>query len=1321
MNLFKTLAIAGSSLLMAVCGLQAQVQPGEQHPTVADTINGKAGKVVIFKEYAGLADYTYLSANGRFLYGGSDESADEPGTSFIYEIATGKSVFFNDRVVGQVIDFDNYVTSKSIVRDGNTIEYKTQGLKCSVPMCASGDLNVISMSTYIPQELNEVVHSLYTAVVFDGNGNLIDTMPHFEKELTTGHGSYLWGISADGRIGAGKSSVNGAFSNNSPAFWDRNIDKTFSLADVLSGKTDGTLNAANEDGTYLTGERNSVAIYVVYDKEAHTYEIKEILPEPGNEMSDGVCVENKVVLGFDQKATTDVFARNPWVYFIEQNRKVYLNEYLENLYGLSMEPEYPMFSPGKISKDANIITGTTYDNGVWIPYAIFLNPTQIYAMPRSVSVRQPRNTVNAEIRWQAALKGNYTIKEYKVYCDGSETAIGTIPATNAENYTYAHIGVGAGRHEYQVQAIYTDGGVSELTEKIQIQIIGDGECLPVRDINASIQYNRTVRVAWGLPSSIVSNTDQASAKFEPGSKEVVKHAASVSKKADAKYIAQGDLDRISSFNTNIESASAAVLVGDYLYVSDYRNNAITVFNTLSGAKEAAVEIPGLGLVYDMFYHNGIIYCVGYTEHVSEIRLRDPQDPTTLSLSRRWTVLDENVRLSHISYIKGENGQEDMLMLGGYDNIFFYKTDGSGDTVDGASALAERFDISELSISGSAYYKGRVYFANQSELGHTPRVEVFDFATGEHLFSSNLAESFPEIVEIADYPSYDLSMAGLTVGELENGTVVLECMTQPRVSYNYVATVEIESSPDISGYNVYRDGEKLNAELLQARHYTEDITEPGTYTYSVEVVSSKGYKAMSETSDNVEVEIYPIGRCDAPRILNVVESNEMAVISWEWPESSAGLVGFNIYRDGAEIANGLDAERFVDQNPTKGKHNYSVEAFYDNSCRAADTMEIEITFEGKPMPPAAVHVDVISEEGKTTNTHTVAWELPFFEEPMAMGYCGTAGYSASFDGTTTIYAVVGWTADQMDMFDDLYLVGVEFVLSGEVVGWNSVVYVDDKMVYNQPITTRQRPCEWVQVYFSKNFPMKQEKEIAVGYMVQLKAMNEAILTFDAGPVAFSGKSDLISPDGLDYASAAQSGVNANLAINALVVRQRDMEQAAKSNDPQAYIESKAMRLSSVPARLGAVNPIESVKSTSEKYALKGFYVYRDDEKLNDEVLTSMSFVADGMAVGSYTYEVSALYADGKEEKSDPVYVDRSAANQDNQTACPVAFYPNPVQDVLYIEGEYASLSLIDMTGRVVLSDIRNEQVLPMANFQSGIYFVKVTLANGQSYITKIVKK
>ena len=1303
-------------MLMAVSGLRAQegVEVGKIHKTQADTIWGQAGKVVLLREYLGMANEFYLSANGKFIIG-KDEDA-----SFIYEIATGNSVFYDDRVVAEVKDFLNYVSSKSIVRNGVEINYNKNGLACETPIYASEDLNTIVMGTHINNGIEG--QRLYTMVVFDGNGQLIDTMPHYESALTSGHGSLLWGLSPDGQIGAGKSSVNGAFSNNSPALWDRTVDKTVSLGDIMTGQLEGSMYGVSFDGTLLTGDRQDKAIYVMYDREKHAVtSIKEILPDPGFTMSVGSHIEPGIVAGFDQREPTDVYGRTAWLYFINEDRKVSFNDYFTNLYGLNMEPAYPIFSPGKFTRDLRTMVGTTYDAGAWLGYVVFLDPAQIYAMPRSAAIRQIRGTVNVEIKWQAALKGEYTVKEYVVYCDS--VAVTHVPAGATENYSYEHIGVSSGTHYYQVQAVYTDGGVSDYTDKMLIQIIGDGECLPVREISATVTYNRTVRVAWGMPSSIISK-GAASQKIEPGKKSVMKHEASA-KKTDAKYIAEGGLDRVSSFNTNIESASAAILVGDYIYVSDFRGNTITAFNTLNGAKETAKNIEGMGDVYDMVSHNQTFYSVGYSAYISEIRLTDIKDPSSLTLSKRYEVANaDNIRgLSHIAYIEGEDGGADMLMAGSYNSLFFYKTDGSGDLVENSAEIAQRFDISNVVISGSAYYKGRLYLANQADNAHTPKVEVFDFKTGEHLFSSNIAEAFPEITMEADYPNYDLSAAGLTVGTLEDGTVVLEFMTQPLVTYNYLATVEIESSPDIAGYNVYRDGDQLNTELLESRHYIEDITEPGTYKYSVEVVSSAGYKAKSDPSIDAEVQIYTIGSCDAPKIAAIWESNKMAVMEWAEPAEATGLVGFNIYRDHIQIAKEImDVERFVDQEPGKGEHVYHVEAFYDNSCVAADSARINITFEGKAMPPAAVQFSFSEEEGKETNTHTTTWELPFFEEPMALGYGGTSVQSAGFDGTTTIYAVIGWKAADMGMFDDLYLVGMESVLGGEVKVWNAIVYVNDTLVYNQPINERQRPRQWVQTFLNQSFPMKQRDEIAVGYMVQLYAINDAILSFDAGPVAAAGKSDLFSADGKTFYAASASGANANLSINALVVRKRDLEQASKMSDPQAYIESKVMRFASSSVQLTEPQSIESVKTTSESYSLKGFNVYRDDQKVNDMLLTDFKFVETGMVPGPYTYEVSAVYADGQEEKSEPLDVNTLyTANRPGEAVCPVSFLPNPVQDMLYIKGEYASLSIIDMTGRVVLADVRNVQNLPMANFQSGIYFVKVTTENGQVYITKIVKK
>lgn len=1302
MYLFKKISILLAGVLMLASGVKAQTIETIQ----VDTIQGKAGKILMLKEFMGIGT-CYLSRNGKYAFGSSGD--EESSVSFIYELATGKGMMLENCVVGGVVDFDNYVTTDSIVRNGRKIAYETQGLVCETPIFASEDLDIIAMKTSILGAGGNV----YTMVVFDGQGKIIDTMKHVESGLTAGFGSMLWSLSADGMVGAGKSSVHGAFTNNSPAIWDREADTTISLVDFIAGKTDGELNYVSADGTQMAGERNEIAIYVAYNRTNQTYQIKEVLPEPGYGINYGGYVEGDNFIGFDQIESNNVYSRKAWIYSLSKDRKIFMDEYLTQLYGLEPDPDRPVFTVLGLNREGNVISGYSYDAGTWLPFIIFLDEEQIHPVPRSVTVRQMRGTMNAEIKWQAALQGDYTVSSYRIYCD--DALIGTVNATEDQNYSYIHRSVEVGEHAYRMQAVYTDGKSSDSTQVIRIQVIDAAtQCLPVREVNADVVYNRTVNVHWGLPSSAASKA--MSAKVERGQNSIMKIGAS--KAPGAKYVPTDDLDQVALLNTKLEDASSAVRIGDYYYMTGYRSNAVTIFNTLNGERVRTVEVPGLGGVYDATYHDNVFYCVSNTNRVYEMRL-DADDPFKLSLGNQWSV-PAGINLNHIAYVEGENDGKDMLMLGSYNNVFFYNLNPAGpeDTVSG---FAARFNLENLVISGSAYHNGRVYFAHQANMGNDPLLEVFDFETGKHLFTSDLSKTFPDLVSAADYPSYAITMSGLTKGELEDGTVVLECMTQPLVIYNHVATVEIESAPDVLGYNLYRDGKKLNGEKpLQTRHYSEEILEPGKYFYTVEFLSNNGSSAQS--TDTAHVEIFSIGECDAPQRVSVVESNKMASISWDLPKETDGFVGFNIYRDTVQIAKDIVDVRYIDRGPIeKGRHIYRVEAFYNNSCVASDTVGIEITFEGRPMPPAAVTV-TSKEDGEETYTHTTSWELPFFEEPMAMGYCdGMPAGSVGLQGTTTLFAAVGWVSEDMGTFDDLYLVGIEYVLGVEVPEINAIVWVDDRMVYNEPVSERQSPREWVSVYLNKSFPMKQKEEIAIGYRVRLANEGDAVFGLDAGPCVEVGKTDLVSPDGKEWYSLTRSGADANLCINALVVRKRDLEQASKADNPQAYLEEHVMRFSSKKLNLTDMQPMAPVKSTSESYTLKGFNVYRDNQKMNEEMLTSFSFVETGVPAGEYEYQIGAVYAD-REELSESVFHDnRNVANRTNDKACPVAFYPNPVQDMLNIKGEYRSLQVLDMTGRVLMDNISGVQGLSMASLNSGVYFINLTAVDGSQYTVKVVKK
>lgn len=75
--------------------------------------------------------------------------------------------------------------------------------------------------------------------------------------------------------------------------------------------------------------------------------------------------------------------------------------------------------------------------------------------------------------------------------------------------------------------------------------------------------------------------------------------------------------------------------------------------------------------------------------------------------------------------------------------------------------------------------------------------------------------------------------------------------------------------------------------------------------------------------------------------------------------------------------------------------------------------------------------------------------------------------------------------------------------------------------------------------------------------------------------------------------------------------------------------------------------------------------------------------------------------------------------DDLNTAKVDFYPNPVNDKLYISEEVLEVSVVDASGRTVANE-KNTRVVDMSEFSNGVYFVRVITNNGTA-TKKIVKK
>ena len=1254
-------------------------------------VKGSKGEMIVFY---GLQNWQeiYLSRNGRFVFGKNGNEG------FIYELATREFEYIEDGYVVAVEDWDKYITS-NYAQMGNDICQDYTRWNRGSEDAGGNDFRIVAAS----EDLNTLMAVAYmstpgtpqlTLILDTKTGDILDTLEFFDIDFETEKGIVSTGMamSGDGKIIAGRATMPRAYSNFSAALWDRergSINYTGTEGEV----SDGELAAISTDGSFAVGANDGYAYIVRYDKAKGTFTTENIPRWPNNTQAHAWGVsDNHVVIGAEGMEAQD---RTPYLYFADTKTKYNLHDYCHYLYGLDVEKEIDLYTPMSLSSDARIFTGYTAA-GSFYPYVVILDAEQAFAPALDVQAQQNLGTDNVQVRWSAPLTSEYTVLGYNVY-RGQTKVNSTMVAANQN--TYLDMGVSPNTYWYSVEAVY-DEGTAPKSDSVSIYVINPNGCLPVQNIYKNVVYNRTVQLDWDLPSSDLSLGRRAA-----------KGAA-------------GDVYPAGFFQPQSYMLSAAVKVGDYIYTTT-RGGIFTIYDAYTHKALKTADIPMLATstIYDMTYHDGTFWLACNSSQIIELTLG--QDPLEVSMGRYWSTRIANV--THIAYVENQdpsvNEGDDYLILGGYESVVRYPVTarGANDMIPGGST-----GLTSLIIGGSECHDGKLYITDQSGVNGCDLI-TFDLATGEEIHRQNLFEN----ARIAEYVGGDTKVSyplGLTKTTLNDGTVVLECLMQSSVNPHFVVDLEIEASSSVLGYRVYRNDKPVSDTLI-SRHFEEDLLDEGTYVYSIEYLDKKGCSSnSSEVNATVTVEINAIGECNPPTDLKARESNSITVLTWEI-ESTAGLVGFNVYRDGSLISEPrLADKKFYDVTAEMDKeYMYVVEAFYDNSCVASDTVTITLNGKGTAEAPSAVKVTGMLHEEEDGKFDVIAsWNLPFFEEPMAYGYCKNPYSANSIGDASEVYCVIGWDAEDMAKFDeDLYLVGVEFMLgTKQVENVRTLIYVDDQQVHQQIYDDKLNEWEWCRSYFTKIYRMKQKQEIGVGYAVSYNPEEvQSVFAYDAGP----GKpqySDLVSGNGEQFDYLGRMDLDVNLCINALVVRQRDLEAAASAPNPQAYIAGKAVTMDAALklSGRGAVAPEHARKTTSDGIKLRGFNVYRDDEKINETLLTGFEYTDANLSQDKdeYEYRVSAVYDGAEEQFSDYMYVYTSTL--DNETEAKdagVSVYPNPSAGAFNLQMTYNGMvEIYDMTGRIVLRREMTSGVHGLSLDHSGVYMVRV-LTNGKTVTMKLV--
>lgn len=132
------------------------------------------------------------------------------------------------------------------------------------------------------------------------------------------------------------------------------------------------------------------------------------------------------------------------------------------------------------------------------------------------------------------------------------------------------------------------------------------------------------------------------------------------------------------------------------------------------------------------------------------------------------------------------------------------------------------------------------------------------------------------------------------------------------------------------------------------------------------------------------------------------------------------------------------------------------------------------------------------------------------------------------------------------------------------------------------------------------------------------------------------------------------------------------------------------------------------------ALLGFNVYRDGTMINDALVTGTTYMDEGLAAGTYVYNVTAVYDEGESGYSNDAEINVPVGIGEIPAEA-FSVYPNPANNQVNISSdlELKSVKIMNYTGQVVYSNFTagNEFQINTSEFAAGVYVIQFETSEG----------
>lgn len=239
-----------------------------------------------------------------------------------------------------------------------------------------------------------------------------------------------------------------------------------------------------------------------------------------------------------------------------------------------------------------------------------------------------------------------------------------------------------------------------------------------------------------------------------------------------------------------------------------------------------------------------------------------------------------------------------------------------------------------------------FYARTGDSSYDESVNVYytKAADGEELTTSKFTKVAGKTVSGTSWKNYTFDVPE---GATHFAIQYVACnysMYLDDISYKAAGSGEPVAAPD--GYNVYRDGEKINETPVAEATYVDENLTPGVYTYFVRAVYGDEEAASSDNVTATVMGLVPV------REVRAEEVEDGVLISWKAPRHSAqrsiaraesaevlntNVKGYHVYDTGVKLTTAgmvahdpeqfTDTYSYLDKDRVAGKRLYTVTAVY----------------------------------------------------------------------------------------------------------------------------------------------------------------------------------------------------------------------------------------------------------------------------------------------------------------------------------------------------------------------------------------------------------